>query len=374
MEYQHGIIGGGCAGLQMLYALLRTPETSKQRIIIFEAECTIPNKSWCFWSDKDNIYQNLVEKSWPALIFRAEDHVIRQSILPYHYQYISSQRFYQFHHELIRNHENVTLVYTKPQQLKAVNNGFELIAGDQIYQLKSVYDSRLQPKKTEEKPLLQHFLGWHVQTEVPIFDTTAPIVMDFDVAGNGFVYLLPFSSCQALIELTHFSSTLYQPEHYHFHLQKFMALRYPQVNFQIKFEERGKIPMSREKFTGVGAAGQWLIGTAGGMTKATTGYTFGRITKDCAQIAAAVAAGKPVAANRGTTGRFLFYDRLLLGILERKPALLQKIMYQLFSKQPFNRILAFLDESSSFWQELKIFCSLPWTPFLKQLFLYRKNG
>jgi len=63
----------------------------------------------------------------------------------------------------------------------------------------------------------------------------------------------------------------------------------------------------------------------------------------------------------------------LLGILKRKPALLETIMYQLFSKQPFQRILSFLDESSSLTNEIKIFGTLPWKPFLTELFHYRKN-
>ena len=373
MQYEHGIIGGGCAGLQMLYALLRNPATCNDRIVIFEAERKIPNKSWCFWLKENHIYKDLVEKSWPELLFRAENEVIRQSILPYHYQYISSQRFYQFHHQLISTHENVSLIYAKPQNLKPTNYGFELTANDRIYQIKNVYDSRPQLQSGKEKPILQHFLGWHVASEKPVFDSTAPSVMDFDVPADGFIYLLPFGPKNALIELTYFTDTIYTPEHYRQILSNVMAERYGGQTYKITGEEFGQIPMSAFKSTGFGEAGQWLIGTAGGITKATTGYTFTRITKDCKNIVKAVAGDLPKDFERGTNGRFLFYDRLLLGILKKKPGMLQPIMYQLFKKQPFLRILRFLNEESTVWEEVKIFASLPWTPFLAELIRYYRK-
>lgn len=373
MHYQHGIIGGGCAGLQMLNALLQNPATQKDSIVIFEPEVEIPDKSWCFWSKEAHIYQDLVETSWDQLVFRAQNKVIKRTIFPYKYQYISSQKFYHYHRQLICKHRNVKLLNAKVSQVNNQNGSFVIECDEEHFQFENVYDSRQNTKNLEQPQVWQHFLGWQVMMAEPVFDTSAATIMDFDLPGNGFIYLLPFSSCQALIELTYFSTKLYQSEHYRFHLQEFMAMRYPQINFQLKNEECGKIPMSGKNFTGIGAAGQYLIGTAGGMTKATTGYTFTRIMNDCERIVKAVAKGKSAIPNRGTTGRFLFYDRLLLGILERKPDLLETIMYELFSKQPFQRILAFLDESSSFWQELKIFGRLPWKPFLTEIFRYRKN-
>lgn len=90
MYYQHGIIGGGCAGLQMLNALLQNPATQKDSIVIFEPEVEIPDKSWCFWSKEEHTYQDLIEKSWDQLVFRAKNKVIKRTIFPYKYQYISS--------------------------------------------------------------------------------------------------------------------------------------------------------------------------------------------------------------------------------------------------------------------------------------------
>ena len=373
MYCQHGIIGGGCAGLQMLNALLQNPATQNDSMVIFEPEVEIPDKSWCFWSKEEHTYQDLVEKSWDQLVFRAKNKVIKRTIFPYKYQYISSQKFYHHHRQLLSQHRNVKLLNAKVSQVTSQNGLFVVECDEGRFQFENIYDSRQNAQNNEQPQVWQHFLGWHVIMAEPVFDTSAATIMDFDVPGNGFIYLLPFSSCHALVEFTYFSLTLYQSEHYRFYLQEFMAERYPQTAFLIKNAECGKIPMSGKSFTGIGEAGQWLIGTTGGMTKATTGYTFTRIMNDCERIAKAVAKGKSAIPNRGTTGRFLFYDRLLLGILERKPDLLEKIMYKLFSKQPFQRILSFLDESSSLTNEIKIFGTLPWKPFLTELFHYRKN-
>jgi len=117
------------------------------------------------------------------------------------------------------------------------------------------------------------------------------------------------------------------------------------------------------------ASGAYIhhIDTAGGLTKPTTGYTFRNVQIDSQQIVSSLKSGtdldrKPVKA------RFRFYDRLLLGIIDQEPHKVKKIMDRLFQRNHFPRILRFLDEESSLLDEIRIFCSIPWVPFLKQLF------
>ena len=58
--------------------------------------------------------------------------------------------------------------------------------------------------------MLQHFVGWEVKAAAGAFDPTTAILMDFrcdQTRGMHFIYCLPFSDQEALIE-----STLFSPE------------------------------------------------------------------------------------------------------------------------------------------------------------------
>jgi hypothetical protein len=71
--------------------------------------------------------------------------------------------------------------------------------------------------------------------------------------------------------------------------------------------------------------------------------------------------------------RFKFYDRLLLMILLLWPSYGKEIFTRLFYKRPILTIFSFLDEKSSLLEEIKIFMSLPFKPFIMALFLHLKN-
>jgi lycopene beta-cyclase len=128
-------------------------------------------------------------------------------------------------------------------------------------------------------------------------------------------------------------------------------------------EEFGSIPMTSEKlpFKGNG----WQIGTAGGQTKASSGYTFQFIQKQSERILQQLLKGKPLAELKFTPARFRFYDNTLLHILYNDTLPGKKIFTRLFQKNKPRQVLRFLDNESSLAEELKIISSLPTWPFLK---------
>ena len=65
--------------------------------------------------------------------------------------------------------------------------------------------------------MLQHFQGIEVKTKQPCFDKDMAILMDFRVdqsKGMHFIYLLPYSTTEALVESTLFSTELVDEEFY----------------------------------------------------------------------------------------------------------------------------------------------------------------
>jgi lycopene beta-cyclase len=133
--------------------------------------------------------------------------------------------------------------------------------------------------------------------------------------------------------------------------------------YTVNEAEFGVIPMTNEKFQF--KKNGWQIGTAGGQTKASSGYTFQFIQKQSRQIADCLIAGKTLNTIAATPKRFRFYDNTLLHILYHNQLAGDKIFTQLFKKNKPQQVLRFLDNESSIRQELKIISSLPTWPFLK---------
>jgi lycopene beta-cyclase len=106
------------------------------------------------------------------------------------------------------------------------------------------------------------------------------------------------------------------------------------------------------------------IGTAGGQTKGSSGYTFRFIQKHSAAIARSLAeSGKPSFYST-SKNRFHFYDSILLYILNHRQLEGREIFERLFNKNKVTSVLKFLDNETSLIEDLSIIKSLPTVPFL----------
>jgi lycopene beta-cyclase len=222
--------------------------------------------------------------------------------------------------------------------------------------------------KKGEYYLLQHFKGWIIETEKPVFDPGQATLMDFRVSqeqGTTFVYVMPFLTTKALVEYTLFSEKLLEPTKYNEALKNYIDNFLDADVYRIVEEEFGVIPMTNHKFPAVN--GRIVnIGTAGGQTKASSGYTFRFIQRHSARIVnSLIEKNNPFIAISRESGRFRFYDSTLLYILKHNKLPGDKIFTGLFKKNKPRQVLRFLDNESSLSDELKIISSLPTWPFLK---------
>lgn len=378
MHYDFIFIGGGCAALQLVNALLKNDKTANASILILETNKEIPLKSWCMWVEEPHAYQHIVEKRWNKLRFKAFDNSIPQDIAPYEYHYISAKGFYDYHLDFIKNNPNVHLLYQTVCDFTKSGDTFTVNTSNQSYTTHQLFDSRIHFDAFSQPLVIQHFLGWMIEVEDDLFDADTATFMDFDVdcgEDTGFIYLLPFTNKTALIEITYFNTKILSAEIYRTQLQNYWAKYYPTKTFKIISEEQGKIPMSADKVESMHPNGAWKLGTAAGITKASTGYTFNRIMDDTEQIISVLNSNQKPPQYRGSATKYRFYDEVLIQLLIRKPAMLKKVMFILFSKHPFHKILRFLDEKTSLKTELSILASLPTFTFMQQLFLnqFRKK-
>jgi lycopene beta-cyclase len=110
------------------------------------------------------------------------------------------------------------------------------------------------------------------------------------------------------------------------------------------------------------------LGTRAGRAKPSTGYAFQRIQAQSARVVQALAAtGHPPADPTGDKWQFRLFDTLLLDIMQRQGERTRDIFTQLFQRNPVERIFQFLDEKTSWADNLRIMNSVSAGPFLRSI-------
>ncbi len=374
-QYDYIIAGAGCAGLSLLLRIIRNPALRNKRILLIDKDAVKSNdRTWCFWEKEPGFFEDLVYRQWSRLDFFGEGYEAELDISPYHYKMIRGQDFYTYCFSEIKKCPQVDFLYGEIEDIAAKDGrpfirltNQTLDAGNALV-FTSIYQR--PPSHKNDTVLLQHFKGRVIETEQPVFATHKATLMDFRVHqqyGTSFSYVLPFNERTALVEYTLFTPSLLEKEQYDKELNDYITHQLQINTYAIKEEEYGVIPMASFSYPFY-KDGVYHIGTAGGQTKASTGYTFRFIQKQSQQIADCLAADRSLLTIPATPSRFRFYDNTLLHILYHNQLPGKKIFSDLFRKNAPTRVLRFLDNESSFSDEWKIISSLPAWPFLKAAF------
>jgi Brp/Blh family beta-carotene 15,15'-monooxygenase len=126
--------------------------------------------------------------------------------------------------------------------------------------------------------------------------------------------------------------------------------------------------MSSLKISEINYGENWVVtGSSANMIKPTTGYAFHNMAVDANKQVKAIINQQPFIREERKK-RFIFYDKLLLKILEESPQHGKKIFKNLFNHIATKNVLTFLSEKSSFGKELFIFSKLPILIFLRAAF------
>ena len=241
--------------------------------------------------------------------------------------------------------------------------------------LNSFFDIEKIRGQKEYPVLRQHFIGWFVKTDKPIFDSDAATFMDFSVKQSGntrFMYVLPFSDREALVEYTLFSEDLLSDVEYEDSIKKYLREKLGVDQFETLEREKGQIPMSCYDFEAQNSDRLLHIGTAGGWAKASTGFTFKNTERNTKKLVHHLKSEQKF-KSFSIKNRYRSYDILLLDILEENNALGSKIFESLFRKRKPDLILKFLDEQTNLIEDMMVITGCPTLPFTKAL-LKRLTG
>ncbi len=387
------IVGAGASGLWLAYEFLKQGLLNNNTLCIVEFDVNkVNDRTWCFWDINTTIPDKIISKNW-ANIYNQHRLTKNECLAPYKYYHIRSADFYDYIKKHLANNKNVFWKNNYVTQINTINNQVEVITNLDSWNSNFVFTSIMPiknniqskslilnpnnyPQKiSTKKPdlfLWQSFVGWRVQTNNNVFDENRISMMQFtNISQDGntqFMYELPFDKNNALVEITRFGKEKLSKIEAKIELEKFMLNK--NCTYSIIEEEIGAIPMT----TAYDVTKKYLpknqhiiyIGTAAGAIKPTTGYGFKRMKAYSISLSNAIKYNTKIPTMH-RLWRFRLYDTLLLKILKNEPEKGKQIFETLFKTQPIQRILKFLDEDTSIWEEIKIFIKLPIHLFLKYL-------
>jgi lycopene beta-cyclase len=343
---------------------------NKSILIIDKNTKNSNDRTWCFWEKKPGLFEAIVHAKWNSLEFLSTGFEEELDLGAYTYKMIQGIDFYNFTLNLAKKFSTVTFLQESIVAITSEEDHASVKTTENTYSGNFVFNSTglFNPEISEKNSLLQHFKGWVIKTETPFFNPEIGRLMDFRVSqtnGTTFMYVLPTSATEALIEYTLFTPTVLEKETYNTALKKYIKEELKIENYRISHEEFGVIPMSLAKFEKNPGKNIINIGTAGGFTKASSGYTFQFIQKDVAEIVTRLKLGKNLNTNTSFENKlYTWYDRTLIDVLLSKKLTGKEIFTEIFQKNTPEKILAFLGNESTLLEDITIMTSLPIKPFL----------
>ena len=367
------IAGGGLAGLTLALECSKHTFFDDKKIVILDRDDKSTNdRTWCFWAANAVFLPPVLFRSWKNCRFFGEDFDRALNIEPFTYHMIRGLDFYQWAKSVLNNKPNIVWIKANIESIDSLNGVVKTNAG--VFKGAWVFNSAFRAKIEEPQPndqytqLLQHFQGWVIQTTEAQFDPSTITLMDYRVAQKGdtrFVYVLPFSETEAMVEFTVFSTALCSKEEYTVELNNYINKYLQITDFKIKETEFGVIPMVDIPLKN--QEGRVVnIGTAGGFVKGSSGYAFMRTQRKIKGFVENwVLSGAPDPAILRSSWRYRFYDSVMLRVLKNKTVAGSRFFSMLFQHLPAALIFRFLVEVSTFADDIRLMRVPPIWPFLK---------
>ena len=351
-EFDYIIIGGGCAGLSLAYELETNRKLKDKSLAIIEPrEEYKRDKTWSFWKVIHHNFEDCVKKSWDNFTINIPGNTKHIECKNTPYQTIDSGLFYSKIINTLKKNKNINF-------FKNIN---EVDIKDSF-----IFNS-LSDNHYDKSNLWQHFSGFEIETDKDLFDDKIFNLMDFDCDQKNsvhFFYTLPFSTRKALIETTWLSNLNNNSlQDYENQLKDYIENHLNIKKYKISFTETGAIPLfdlrNEQKIN------QINIGTAGGMTRLSTGYTFLNIQEHSKYITKNIENIKNH-KKFTITKKYKYLDNIFLKVLKKNPEKMSQIFFKMFLSSP-STVINFLSNKSNFFEDIAIISKMPKWTFIKEI-------
>jgi len=372
-NYDYIFTGSGLAALMTVYKMIESGKFNDKSILLIDENAKKTNdRTWCFWQVEQSTWEQSITKKWDLALFANQEFSRDLELHPYQYNRVKGLDFYNQVFDLIWKQKNIHFLNEKVTDINELQTHVyvatetQTFTGDKLFN--SIYRKFAVESQTKYPVLQQHFIGWFIKSNQAVFNPEQATFMDFSVEQKGntrFMYVLPTSTTEALLEYTLFSHRLLAKSEYEDEIQNYI-LKLGITDYEIIEKEQGSIPMTCYPFWKKNTQRVLNIGTAGGWTKASTGYTFKNSDKKSTALIAFLQKETDFRKFYKPT-KFWFYDLLLLDILDRKNELGATIFSSMFKKGSPALIFKFLDEETSLYEDIKVILKCPKLPFVMAL-------
>ena len=352
-EFDYIIIGGGCAGLSLAYELeIHKKLKNKTLAIIEPREEYKRDKTWSFWKVFEHNFEDCVKKNWDNFTINSPSQTKYVECIKTPYQTIDSGMFYKKIISKLKLNKNIYF-------FKNIN---------EINQNNSIIFNSVNEAKNIDGTLWQHFYGVEIETPNDFFDDGIFNLMDFACDQRNrvhFFYTLPFTRKNALIETTWISElgndTL---NDYEKQIDNYLSNHLNIRQCKVTYKEQGAIPLFRQN--NVKKKNEIYIGSAGDMTRLSTGYTFLNIQEQSKYIRENLENIRTVNLFK-INKKYDFLDKIFLKVLKNNSREMGNIFYKMFESKS-SSVINFLSNKSNIYQDISIISKMPKWMFIKQLF------
>ena len=352
-DFDYIIFGGGCAGLSLAYELEIHKKLQNKTLAIIETRDEYKrDKTWSFWKTTSHNFDDCVKKSWKYYSINITNKTKHSQCNDYPYQSIDSGLFYEKINNKLKENQNIHF-YKNIEEINSENS--------------FIFNS-VAKMNTGITGLWQHFCGMEIETKNNFFDDEIVNLMDFNCEQRKsvhFFYTLPYTKNKALVETTWLSKMGDDSEKdYDKQIKEYIEKNLNLNNYKITYKEEGAIPLfypsnKLEKKI-------MNIGTAGGMTRLSTGYTFLNIQEQSKYIRENIEnlhKLKKFEINK----KYQFLDKIFLKVLNKYPEKMPGIFFKMFNGSS-NSVIKFLSNKSNFIEDLSIISKMPKLVFLREIF------
>jgi len=375
--YDFIFIGMGARNCLILKSSIEHGQLKNKEIAIIESENKATNGKThgCCATPNEYIVKELsplISHQYQAIEMNQRP---KQNIQEQPYFYFKSIDRYHYTAELISKFKS-PIYRQEVKQLKYHNGIITIIPNESDMSSLYVFDSRpfsFRDLKNHDIFLNQSFYGLHLTCEKTAFNQEKFKMMNFHVDQNEFnqfTYILPYSSNEALLELTRCGSIRIDSAYVKSILRKKTMSDFGPFIIENKI---ACIPMISSLNQASEYNNALHTGIQANLTKRSTAYHTFEFSKVITKQSEHENLDDSNRLAIPTKKRFRFYDYLLLHILNKWPKLGKKIFSSLFKEQEIRSILNFLDGPRSLFQYIKIFIKLPIKPFFKAACMYLKT-
>jgi lycopene beta-cyclase len=363
------IVGAGAAGLSIAARLART----RLRVRLVDArEGYERDRTFSFFRGRSHPFERAIARRYRAIEVVGHDRRVARSVEACPYETLPADAFYGEALSILARHDGVRLdLGVTTTDVRDLGRHAEIETTEGVLRASLVLDARGMVTRAHDTAgdvrWLQHFVGLVVRTERPIFEPAVATLMDFrqaraegDPRMPAFIYVLPTSPREALVENTFFGPSMMEKERYEANVRRWLEARGAGA-FDVLHHERGAIPMRTDAIDR-GSGRVRRVGIAGGAAKPSTGYAFSFIQREADAIGEALAGWDrhlpPVLPDvRDRTA--LFFDRVFLSYLARHPEGAEQAFVGLFAHTSGPQIARFLSEEGTAADHAAVMAAVP---------------